>query len=401
MLKKLQFSKTFWFWFCCLFSPMPFAATDNWQLNMFKGVTPISHDIYNLHMIVMLVCAIIGIVVFGIMIYSLINHRKSKGYQAAKFHDNTRLEIVWTIIPFLILIGLAFPATRTLIRLENTSKAEITVKIVGSQWKWEYFYLDDGLHFYSNLLTSMDEMENKVQKGKHYLLEVDNPVVVPVHKKIRFLVTSSDVIHSWWVPELGIKRDAIPGFMYESWARIEKTGIYRGQCTELCGVGHGYMPIVLKAVSEEEYRQWIEEKLTAQQEWNHHQIDLAAQPAMTRENLLKLGKAKYNKVCAQCHKVDGTGLPPMYPALKGSSVAVGYPISRHINMILNGSPGSAMQAYGEMLSNEEIAAIVTYERNAWENNTNDIVQPLDIAKLRVEQNPKPKIVKKVNVGGLK
>jgi cytochrome c oxidase subunit 2 len=401
MLKKLQFSKAWLSWFCCLFSPALFASADNWQLNMFKGVTPISRDIYNLHMIAMLVCAIIGIIVFGIMVYSLIHHRKSKGYQAAKFHDNTRLEIVWTVIPFLILIGLAFPATRTLIRLENTSKAEITVKIVGSQWKWEYFYLDEGLHFYSNLLTPIDEIENKTKKSEHYLLEVDNPVVVPIHKKIRFLVTSSDVIHSWWVPKLGIKRDAIPGFMYESWARIEKPGIYRGQCTELCGIGHGYMPIVLKAVPEDEYRAWLVEKVAAQRDWNEHQVDLSRQQTMTRDELLKFGKTKYDKVCAQCHKKDGTGLPPLYPALKGSSVAVGYPISRHINMILNGSPGSAMQAYGEMLSNEEIAAIVTYERNAWENNTNDIVQPIEIAKLRVEQNPKPKIVKKAKVGGLK
>ena len=401
MLKKLQFSKACLILFCTFLSHVVFAEANNWQLNMFKGVTPVSRDIYNLHMIAMLVCAIIGFVVFGIMIYSLIHHRKSKGYQAAKFHDNTRLEIVWTIIPFLILIGLAFPATRTLIKLENTDRSEITVKIVGSQWKWEYYYLDEGLHFYSNLSTPFKQIENKESKGEHYLLEVDNPVVVPVDRKIRFLVTSSDVIHSWWVPKLGIKRDAIPGFMYEAWARIEKPGIYRGQCTELCGIGHGYMPIVVKAVSIEEYNAWVQQKFAQQTAWTNQQTNLSNQKTMPREELMHFGKERYKKVCAQCHRVDGTGLPPLYPALKGSSIAVGYPISRHINMILNGSPGSAMQAYGEMLSNEEIAAIVTYERNAWEINTNDLVQPIEIAKLRVAQNAAPKIVQKSKVGGLK
>jgi cytochrome c oxidase subunit 2 len=195
-----------------MFMNMVYADVDNWQMNMFKGVTPLSRDMYQLHMIAMQICAIIGFVVFGVMIYSLIHHRKSKGYQAAKFHDNTRLEVVWTIIPFLILLGLAFPATRTLIKLENTERATVTIKVVGSQWKWDYTYLDQGLHFYSNLETSPDEIANKTAKSANYLLSVDNELVVPVHKKIRFLVTATDVIHSWWVPELGVKRDAIPGF---------------------------------------------------------------------------------------------------------------------------------------------------------------------------------------------
>jgi cytochrome c oxidase subunit 2 len=401
MLRKLQLSKALFIVFCLVSCNVVFAEADNWQLNMFKGVTPVSRDIYNLHMIAMLVCAIIGFVVFGIMIYTLVHHRKSKGYQAARFHDNTRLEIVWTIIPFLILLGLAFPATRTLIRLDNVERSEVTIKIVGSQWKWEYFYLDEGVHFYSNLSTPFAQIENKQAKDKNYLLSVDNEVVVPIERKIRFLVTSSDVIHSWWVPELGIKRDAMPGFMYEAWARIEKPGIYRGQCTELCGVGHAYMPIVVRAVTMEEYEQWIKAKALEQKTWNEAQVNLAAQKTMTRDELMQLGKDKYNMVCAACHQVNGLGIPPMYPALKGSSYAVGYPIDRHINIILNGSPGSAMQSYSDMLSNEDIAAIVTYERNAWENNTNDIVQPIDIAKLRVMGNKKPNVVKKSKVGGLK
>ncbi len=401
MLRKMTSSKAFVIVFCFFWVNAVFAEADPWQMNMFKGVTPVSRDMYNLHMIGMLVCAIIGLVVFGIMIYSLIHHRKSKGYQAAKFHDNTRLEIVWTIIPFLILLGLAFPATRTLIKLDNVDRSQITIKVVGSQWKWEYFYLDEGLHFYSNLATPFAQIENKQPKGSDYLSTVDKEIVVPVDKKIRFLVTSRDVIHSWWVPELGIKRDAMPGFMYEAWALIQKPGIYHGQCTELCGVGHAYMPIVVRAVPMEEYQQWVSQQLAEEKAWKEQQNNMNGQKTLTRDELMKLGKEKYNMVCAACHQVSGKGIPPMYPALKGSSIAVGYPIDRHINMLLIGSPGSAMQSYADMFSNEEIAAIITYVRNAWENNTNDIVQPLDIAKLRVETNKKPTVVEKTNVGGLK
>jgi cytochrome c oxidase subunit II len=400
MLKIGWLIKAFLVFFCSIFINIAYAKADNWQINMFKGVTPVSREIYNLHMIAMLVCAIIGIVVFGIMIYSLIHHRKSKGYRPAQFHDNTRLEIVWTIIPFLILLGLAFPATRTLIKADNTERAEVTIKVVGSQWKWEYYYLDEGIHFYSNLATPYQEIENKNKKNEHYLLEVDNQIVVPTHTKIRFLVTAADVIHSWWVPELGIKRDAIPGFMHEAWARIEKEGIYRGQCTELCGIGHGYMPIVVRAVSEEDFKVWVKQQRENQSQWIKQQTDLSQQKQMSRQELMSLGKKRYREVCAFCHRADGLGLPPMYPALKGSSVAVGYPISRHSSLILYGVTGSAMQAYEDMLSNEEIAAIVTYERNAWENNTNDLVQPLDIAKLRVSNTHRPKLVKKSKLGGL-
>lgn len=400
MLKTFSLRKAITMLFCFFSLNVVFAKESNWQLNMFKGVTPVSRDIYQLHMIAMLVCSIIGVVVFGIMIYSLIHHRKSKGHQPAHFHDNTRLEIVWTIIPFLILIGLAFPATRVLIRLDNSQQAEVTIKVVGSQWKWEYYYLDEGIHFYSNLSTPYAQIQNKEKKGEHYLLEVDNEVVVPTETKIRFLVTSNDVIHSWWVPKLGIKRDAMPGFMYEAWARIEKEGVYRGQCTELCGIGHGYMPIVVRAVSPEAYQKWVAEKLEQQKSWEHQQVDLSQQKNMSRHELMRLGKEKYLMVCAACHKADGTGLPPLYPPLKGSSVAVGHPISRHIDYILKGVPGSAMQSYGDMLSNEEIAAVVTYERNAWENNTNDLVQPIDVAKERLVNLKQPKIVKKSKAGGL-
>lgn len=375
------------------------AAADYWQLNMYRGVTPLSKDMYYLHMVGMVVCIIIGIVVFGVMIYSLIHHRKSKGYKPATFHDNPRLEIVWSIIPFLILVGLAVPATRVLIRMDDSNQSEVTIKVVGHQWRWQYQYLDQGISYFSNLSTPYEQIQNKQEKGPWYLLEVDKPLVLPVNKKIRFLVTSNDVIHSWWVPELGIKRDAIPGFMYEAWAKIEKPGTYRGQCAELCGINHGFMPIVVEAVSDAEFKQWVE----LQPKVNIESIKpetLIPQKTMTRSELMTLGKQKYEQMCVACHKADGTGLPPMYPALKNSSVAVGRPISRHIDLIVNGIPGSAMQAYKDTLTDEEIAAITTYERNAWGNNTEDEVQPAEVAALRYSTNQQPTMVNKAQAGGL-
>ena len=373
-----------------------FAAVDGWQLNMYKGVTPISHNIYQLHMIAMLICAVIGVIVFGVMIYSLVYHRKSVGHKAASFHDNKRLELLWTAIPFFILVALAIPATKVLIDMEDTADAEVTIKVIGSQWKWQYQYLDQGISYYSSLSTPYNQITNQQKKGKWYLLEVDKPVVVPVNKKIRFLVTSNDVVHSWWVPELGIKRDAIPGFMHEAWAKIEKPGVYRGQCAELCGINHGFMPIVVRAVNQETFQKWV-----ADQQRASNTIDNSKLDHMSRDDLMTLGRNKYEQVCAACHHVKGTGLPPMYPALKGSSISVGRPISRHIDLILNGVPGSAMQAYKDQLSDKEIAAIVTYERNAWENNTNDVIQPADVAQEREIHKAPVKLVQKVKTGGLR
>lgn len=369
-----------------------YAVADNWQLNMYRGVTPISRDIYQLHMIAIYVCAVIGVIVFGIMIYSLIFHRKSRGYAPATFHDNKRLEIIWTAIPFFILIALAIPATRVLVHMEDTADSEVTIKIVGSQWKWQYQYLDQGISYFSNLSTPYKQMHNQEKKGEWYLLEVDNPLVVPVNKKIRFLVTSSDVVHSWWVPELGVKRDAIPGFMHEAWARIEKPGIYRGQCAELCGINHGFMPIVVKAVTDAEFQQWVAQQSNQ---------PVVAVRTLSRDVLMAEGKDKYEQICAACHQSDGKGMPPMYPALRASSVAVGKSIDRHISMLLNGVSGSAMQAYKDMLSNEEIAAIVTYERNAWDNNTNDVIQPAEVQRVREGEMMKPLKVEKAQVGSIK
>ncbi|MDF1684803.1 MAG: cytochrome c oxidase subunit II [Legionellaceae bacterium] len=366
-------------------------APDQWQMNMYKGVTPVSQDIYWLHMVAIWVCAAIGVVVFGIMIYSLIHHRKSKGYKPASFHDNTRLEILWSIIPFVILIGLAIPATHILARMEDSSEADITIKIVGHQWKWQYQYLDQGISYFSNLSTPYAQINNQQEKNAWYLLEVDKPLVLPIHKKIRFLVTSNDVIHSWWVPELGIKRDAIPGFMHETWARIEEAGTYRGQCAELCGVNHAFMPIVVEAVSDKAFKQWVAEQSNMTPE---------EPKVMTRNALMTLGKQKYDMLCSACHQADGTGIPPLYPALKGSSIAVGHPISRHIDLILDGVPGTAMQAYREQLTNEEIAAIVTYERNAWGNNTDEDIQPHDVAQARKELERPAIRVKQAHAGGI-
>jgi len=387
IVKKIAFLLAF-----TLSQPI-YAAVDAWQMNMPKGVTPLSKEMYNLHMLAIYVCAAIGLVVFGVMFYALFNHRKSKGHQAAVFHENIRLEIIWTIIPFFILIGLASPATRVLMRMDDNSNADITIKVVGYQWKWQYTYLDKNISYFSSLSTPFNQIENKNPKNDWYLLEVDNPLVVPIHKKIRLLVTSNDVIHSWWVPELGVKRDAIPGFMHEAWTRIEKPGIYRGQCAELCGVNHGFMPIVVHALPEQEYEAWAKTQQAPKTK--------PGEQALSRSELMKLGKEQYEKVCAACHRPDGKGIPPLYPALKGSSVAVGHPISRHIDLILQGITGSAMQPYRDQLTDTEIAAIVTYVRNAWDNNTDDVVQPEDIANVRNSHQQQPIQVHKTRPGVLR
>jgi cytochrome c oxidase subunit 2 len=232
-------------------------AMADYAVNFQPPVTPVATEIYDLHMLVFWICVVIGAGVFAAMFYAILRFRKSKGAEAAHFHENTAVEIIWTVIPFLILVGLAIPATRTLIAMENTSDSDLTVKVTGYQWKWQYDYLDSGVTFFSSLSTPWDQVENRAPKDQNYLLEVDNDVVLPINKKVRFLFTANDVIHSWWVPALGIKKDAIPGYINESWARIEKPGIYRGQCAELCGAGHGFMPIVVRAVTEEEFKQWV------------------------------------------------------------------------------------------------------------------------------------------------
>jgi cytochrome c oxidase subunit 2 len=367
------------------FAVAPVALAD-YALNMPVGVTPISQDIYGLHMTIFWICVVIGIAVFGVMFYSIFMHRKSRGVKPATFHGSLRVEILWTVIPFIILVIMAIPATLVLMRMEDTSKADINIKVTGYQWKWQYQYLDEGISFFSNLSTPADQMQNKAPKGQWYMLEVDKPLVVPIHKKIRFLVTANDVIHAWWVPDLGIKRDAIPGFIHEAWARIDKPGIYRGQCAELCGMNHAFMPIVVDARTQEDYDKWVQE-----QKANIKQlaapVALNKNKTLTLQQLMKQGEEVYNTNCAVCHKSDGSGMPPAFPAIKGSKIATGS-IQDHINIVLKGK--NAMPAWASQLSDAEIAAVITYQRNSWGNadskkygaNAGGAVQPADIANAR-------------------
>lgn len=346
------------------------------QMNLTEGISPISHDIFELHMTVFWICVAIGIVVFGVMLYAIVNHRKSLGVKPAEFHEHLWLEILWSIIPFIILAVIAVPATKVLINMSNTENEDLTIKITGYQWKWHYEYLEDGVSFYSNLSTPYDQMFKHAPKDEHYLREVDHPIVVPIHKKIRFLVTSNDVIHSWWVPDLGIKRDAVPGFINEAWTRIEKPGTYYGQCAELCGMNHAYMPIVVIAMTEGQYKDWVAEQKGVKK---GPAEDLTKQ--WTMKELMQRGEDVYNRVCAACHQPTGLGMPPTFPALKGSKIATG-PIEQHEDRVLNGKPGTAMQAFKDQLSAVELAAVITYERNAFGNNTNTLVQPIQIQAIK-------------------
>lgn len=345
---------------------------ERWKFNMPEGVTTVSREIHSLHMQMFWWCVGIGVIVFSIMIFSMIVHRKSRGVKAANFHESTKLEIVWTAIPIAILIAMAWPATKTLVKLYDTSEADMDIVITGYQWRWKYDYIGEDVSFFSSLSTPRDQIEGRAPKGPHYLLEVDEPMVVPVNKKIRLLITSNDVIHAWWVPDLGVKRDAIPGFIKETWATIIEPGIYRGQCAELCGRDHGFMPIVVEAKSEEDYRAWLQEKQAAAAAVR----ELTAQ-TFTFDDLYARGEEVYNRACAACHQPNGEGLPGVFPGLKGQGVAIG-PIEAHIDVVVNGVKGTAMQAFGEQLSEVDIAAVVTYERNAWGNNMGDMTQPIDI-----------------------
>jgi cytochrome c oxidase subunit 2 len=333
---------------------------------------------YDLHMLVLWICTIAGIGVFGVMIYSIINHRKSKGAQASQFHESTTVEVIWTVIPFAILVAIAVPATKGLLLLENTENADVNIKVTGIQWKWQYDYIDeDGVKFISALDKASEEARQlgsdaDVTQVENYLLNVDNPIVVPEKKRIRLLITAADVIHAWWVPALGVKRDAIPGFVNESWFYADKPGTYRGQCAELCGKDHGFMPIVVKVVSQADYDSWI-----ATQKQAASAEAAAASKTFTMDELMARGEKVYATSCAACHQANGAGLPPTFPALKDSPIATG-DIAAHIDIVVNGKSGTAMAAYGPQLSKADLAAVITYERNAWGNNTGDMIQPTDI-----------------------
>ena len=361
------------------------------EINMPRGVTPQSADHYDLHMTVLWICVVIGIGVFTVMFTSIVLHRKSRGYEAAKFSHSTKAEIIWTVIPVLILVMMAVPATTALVRMEDPSGTEMTVKITGFQWRWKYEYLDLDI----SLISSLDAASNAARRlnsniapesVENYLLDVDHPLVLPVGKKIKFLITADDVIHSWWVPALGWKRDAVPGFINQAWTNIEKPGIYRGQCAELCGKDHGFMPIVVVALPAAEFETWVKaQRFDAQ----NQQRD--ASRLWTRQELMQQGKTVYESICATCHQLNGKGLTPAFPALAGSTITTG-PVAANIDIVMNGRAGTAMSAWSEQLSDTDIAAALTYTRNAFGNQTGDLVQPVTIANMKrqgIEQGSAP------------
>jgi len=352
------------------------SAWAEWAVNLSQGATEISRDVYDLHMTVFWICVWIGVVVFGVMFWSVFAHRKSKGAVAAQFHESTLVELIWTAVPFVILVVMAIPATATLVKMYDSSEAKIDVKVTGYQWKWHYDYLNEGVDFFSSLSTPQSEIYNESPKGEHYLLEVDEPLVIPVNTKVRFLFTANDVIHSWWVPELAVKKDAIPGFVNESWTVVEEPGIYRGQCAELCGKDHGFMPIVVEVKEQADYDKWITERQVLAKKERE-----LKDKKFTKDQLMARGAEAYAKNCAACHGANGAGIPPQFPALKNSPIAVGDKVD-HLDIVVNGKAGTYMAAYGPQLSEVDLAAIITYERNAWGNNTGDVIQPIDIVKFK-------------------
>jgi len=349
------------------------AWSDDSKYNMPMGATSVSHSIYDLHMVILWICVVIGVAVFGVMFYSIIMHRKSRGVTPATFHESTQVEVAWTVVPFLILLFIAVPATTTLLDVYDSTEAELDILVTGYQWKWKYEYLnEDGenVAFFSSLSTSQDEIHNIEAKGKNYLLEVDEPMVIPAGTKVRFLVTAYDVIHSWWVPELAVKRDAIPGFINEAWTRTEGTGVYRGQCAELCGKDHGFMPIVVNVVSQQEYGEWMALKKAEAAE-----VEALMAQNFTLDELATRGKAVYDRACLACHGANGEG--GLGNAIAGSPIATGT-MGAHLNAAVYGVPGTAMQAFGGQLNDVDMAAVVTYQRNAFGNNMGDMVQPVDV-----------------------
>jgi cytochrome c oxidase subunit II len=356
------------------------AAAAAFQWNFQTPGTKVAQDVSDLHLLMMAIILVIFVAVFGVMFYSIYAHRKSVGHKAAQFHENTTVEVLWTIIPTLILIVMAWPATTHLLAVRDTSQPDITIKATGIQWKWGYDYIKgegEGINFVANLTTPQDQIYGKTPRGEHYLLETDNHLVVPVGKKVRMLVTAADVIHAWYVPALAVKQDAIPGFIRDTAFRANKEGIYRGQCAELCGKDHGFMPVVVEVVSQEKYTAWVGEqqkKLAAAAEDPNKKWELA--------ELRARGEKIYAANCVACHQANGKGVPGAFPALDGSKVVNG-PLADNLAIVLNGKTGTAMQAFGKQLSATDLAAVVTYLRNAWGNKASqNLVQPAEIVAAR-------------------
>ena len=367
-----------------MLSLYPSKVFSDWDaLNMREGVTQVSRDVFELHMLIFYICVAIGAVVFSVMFYSLFRYTKKRNPNPSTFHESTKLEVAWTIVPFLILIAMAVPASKTLTEIYDDEEGEINIQVVGYQWKWEYKYLEDDINFFSNLSTDQDEIYNLVPKGENYLLEVDEPLIIPVDTRVRFLITANDVIHSWWVPDFAIKQDAIPGFINTAWTRAEETGIYRGNCTELCGKNHGFMPVVVKVVEKDEYNDWVLAK-------KEEAIKLAelTEKEWSLTELTQRGEGVYQKNCVACHQMNGEGLPPIFPALAGSDIVM-FDKDRNVEILMEGVQGAAMQSFANQLSEVDMAAVITYTRQAWgnaENGDGEYVVPSDIVEYK-----KPKI----------
>ena len=349
------------------------------QLNMPQGVTEVSQAAYDIHMVMMWICTVIGVGVFGFMFYVMYAHRKSRGAVAENFHENLTVELLWTIVPTIILIVMAVPATTALMKVYDTQNPDIDIKVTGYQWKWQYEYIGEDVKFMSELSTPLDEVYGRAPKGEHYLREVTQPLVIPVGKKVRFLITGNDVIHSWWVPDFGVKRDAVPGLFTSAWARTDKPGIYVGECTELCGMGHAFMPVVVEVKEEADYNEWLAGKKAEAAEYAQ-----TIGKQWSAEELMVRGEEVYDRSCSGCHQPDGNGIPGVFPALKGSPIALGPP-EGHIGVLIHGVPGSSMQSFADQLSEVDIAAVVHYERNAWGNDVGDVVQPVDVLNYKQSQ----------------
>ena len=344
------------------------------RFNLVPPRTPIAEQIYDLHTMMLVICTVIFVAVFSVMFYSIWKHRKSKGAVAASWHESTTVEIIWTVIPFLIVIVMALPATKTVVAMKDTSNADLTIKVTGYQWKWGYDYLrgeGEGIGFLSQLATPAAQIEGREAKSPTYLLEVDNPLVVPVNKKVRIVTTASDVIHAWWVPAFGVKQDAIPGFARDTWFRAEQIGTFRGQCAELCGKDHAFMPIVVRVVSAEDYSKWVGEK-------KQQMAALADDPnkTWTQAELVARGEKVYQANCQACHQANGLGVQGAFPALAGSKVVASK--AEQIAILLTGK--NAMPSW-KALSDVELAAVSTYTKNSWGNSAGD-VQPAEFKAAR-------------------
>ena len=349
------------------------------EWNLQPAASRIAADIHGLHEYVMILVTVIFVGVFGFMFWACYAHRKSKGHKAEQFHENTTVEIIWTVIPALILIVIAWPATSVLIAQRDTSNPDLTIKVTGFQWKWGYDYIKgegEGISFVSKLATPREQIENKAPKGENYLLEVDNEMVVPVGKKVRVLTTAADVVHAWWVPAFGAKQDAMPGFIRDLHFRADKPGVYRGQCVELCGKEHGFMPIVVRVVTQDEYSKWVGEHKKAM-------AAAADDPAKqyTLDELKVRGEKVYAANCVACHQASGKGTPPVFPPLDGSKVVTG-PKEGQMDIVIHGKPGTAMQPFGKQLNDVELAAVLTFTRNNWSNKVGDLVQPAEVKAAR-------------------